>query len=261
MIQLIASDLDGTLLQNGSQQLTKRALDLILQLQKKQILFVAASGRQYPNLCRLFGSASSQMGFLCENGALVMLHGKVIAKHTLERSLGLKLMEDIYRQEGCEVLLSGQTTSYLKPKDPDYVYRMKHIVCNNIQIVQEFDEVTEPFLKISVYEKRGIIEHTGPYFISKWKDYVKCTFSGDGWLDFVTPGINKGTALSELLEVCKLSPENVMAFGDNYNDLELLSYAGLSYCMENAPEEIRRQFPRQTASVEDTLEKFLSTLP
>ena len=33
-------------------------------------------------------------------------------------------MEDIYEHEGCEVLLSGQNTSYLKPKDPAYTYRM-----------------------------------------------------------------------------------------------------------------------------------------
>ena len=67
---------------------------------------------------------------------------------------------------------------------------MEKIVRNNIQIVQSFEEVTEPFLKVSVYEKSGIMDHTGPYFINKWKDQLKCTFSGDGWLDFVCPDVN-----------------------------------------------------------------------
>ncbi len=257
MIRLIASDLDGTLLQNKSQSLTKRALILIQKLQEQGIVFVAASGRQYPNLYRLFEPVSKEMAFLCENGALVMYHEKVIAKHILDRSLALALMEDIYEHEGCEVLLSGQNTSYLKPKDPAYTYRMEKIVRNNIQIVQSFEEVTEPFLKVSVYEKSGIMDHTGPYFINKWKDQLKCTFSGDGWLDFVCPDVNKGTALTELLTKLKITPEQVIAFGDNYNDLEMLSMVGYGYCMENAPKEIKEQYSYHTSSVEDTLEKFL----
>ncbi|MCI8768406.1 MAG: HAD hydrolase family protein, partial [Ruminococcus sp.] len=46
MIKLVASDLDGTLLQNGAQELTPRALDLVRRLTEKGIVFVASSGRQ-----------------------------------------------------------------------------------------------------------------------------------------------------------------------------------------------------------------------
>ena len=49
MIKLIASDLDGTLLQDGTQELTPRAISLIHSLTQKGIYFVAASGRQYTN--------------------------------------------------------------------------------------------------------------------------------------------------------------------------------------------------------------------
>ncbi len=54
MIKLIASDLDGTLLHNGAQKLTPRAIELIHELTQKGIHFVAASGRQYDNERRLF---------------------------------------------------------------------------------------------------------------------------------------------------------------------------------------------------------------
>ena len=54
MIKLIASDLDGTLLHNGAQKLTPRAIELIHELTQKGVHFVAASGRQYPALARLF---------------------------------------------------------------------------------------------------------------------------------------------------------------------------------------------------------------
>lgn len=54
MIKLIASDLDGTLLHNGAQKLTPRAIELIHELTQKGVHFVAASGRQYDNERRLF---------------------------------------------------------------------------------------------------------------------------------------------------------------------------------------------------------------
>lgn len=54
MIKLIASDLDGTLLQNDAQALTPRAIDLISKLCDAGIHFVSASGRQYDNQKRVF---------------------------------------------------------------------------------------------------------------------------------------------------------------------------------------------------------------
>lgn len=56
MIKLIASDVDGTLLRGGEDTPLPTALpELILRLKEKGIFFVAASGRQYPNLRRVFG--------------------------------------------------------------------------------------------------------------------------------------------------------------------------------------------------------------
>ena len=54
MIKLIASDLDGTLLQDGAQELTPRAIELISDLCGAGIHFVSASGRQYDNQKRVF---------------------------------------------------------------------------------------------------------------------------------------------------------------------------------------------------------------
>ena len=54
MIKYVASDLDGTLLRNGAQSLDAEVFDLIRRLKEKGIHFIAASGRQYDNLYRLF---------------------------------------------------------------------------------------------------------------------------------------------------------------------------------------------------------------
>ncbi len=61
MIKLIASDLDGTLLHNGAQKLTPRAIELIHELTQKGVHFVAASGRQYDNERRLFSEIKDEI--------------------------------------------------------------------------------------------------------------------------------------------------------------------------------------------------------
>lgn len=257
MIKLIASDLDGTLLQNNSQSISPRMLEIIEELHEKGILFVAASGRQYPNLYRLFEPASKYMAFICENGGLVKYQDKVISKNTMDFELGIRLMKDIWSMDGCEVLLSGENTSYLKPKTESYLHRMKDVVKNNVTVVDDLCQVKEDFIKISVYEESGIVSGHGQYFINKWQNELKCTISGHGWLDFTAPTVNKGTAISSLMDKLSIHPSETMAFGDNYNDLEMLSLVEHGYVMENAVEDIKRRYHLRSTLVEDTLTKLL----
>jgi hypothetical protein len=256
MIKLIASDLDGTLLQNNSQSISSRMVDIIESLHKQGIIFVAASGRQYPNLYRLFEPVSKHMAFICENGGLVMYQDKVISKSPMDKTLCYELMDDIWNRDGCEILLSGQNTSYLKPKSEKYAYRMEHIVKNNVSFVEDLTSIQEDFVKISVFEEAGIVENSGDYFLNKWNNRLKCTISGHGWLDFTSPDVNKGNALMKLFDELSIDPSEAMAFGDNYNDLEMLSLVKFGYVMENAIDDIKNRYTYSAKSVEDTLTKL-----
>lgn len=64
MTKLVASDLDGTLLLNGTQSLPEELFPLIKKLKELGILFVAASGRQYANMKRLFEPVADEMAFI-----------------------------------------------------------------------------------------------------------------------------------------------------------------------------------------------------
>lgn len=259
-MKLIASDMDGTLLQNGAMQVSDRAIELIQQLTKKGYLFVAASGRQYPNLKRQFKEAAKDMAFLCENGAVVFYHDKLIFHSPMEHSLAMELCEDIYSHPGCEVLISGKETSFLKPKDPTFLDRMQNIVKNNVMVIKEFEDIKEPIVKISVYEKAGIVENSGNYFINQWDSRLKCTISGFSWLDFVNPDVNKGSSLLHLMDALHIKEEDTYAFGDNYNDIEMLNTVQFGYVMDNAVEEIKQQFSYRASLVEDELEKLLKAI-
>lgn len=82
MVKLIASDLDGTLLKNGAQELNTTVFQQILALRENGIYFVAASGRQYENLRRLFAPVKDDISYIAENGSLCIHKGNILARGT-----------------------------------------------------------------------------------------------------------------------------------------------------------------------------------
>ena len=69
-IQYIASDVDGTLLHGHATTLNPELFDIIRQLKEHGIHFIAASGRQYKNLQRLFAPVKDDISYVAENGSM-----------------------------------------------------------------------------------------------------------------------------------------------------------------------------------------------
>lgn len=251
-VKIIASDLDGTLLQNGNREVSKKAIEYIKALNEKNVIFAAASGRQYQNLRKLFHEVKDDIAYICENGGFVKYHDEIIYKKTMDRTMGEEILDDIYSIEGCEFLLSGENVSYIKPKDKEYSSHIQYFVGNDICLIDDYKEVKEDFIKISVYCKDGIEKH-GKYFEEKWGDKVKTTISGYSWLDLVAPEVNKGEALKKLMEKFNVTYEETMCFGDNYNDLDMFDVSYYSYAMTGANREIRNRARFVTPDVESIL--------
>lgn len=81
MIRLIATDLDGTLLEDDG-TLPEGIFEAVEGLSRLGIRFAACSGRQYGNLRRLFGRVANQMAFVCENGAVSYIDGEIARCHS-----------------------------------------------------------------------------------------------------------------------------------------------------------------------------------
>jgi len=67
-------------------------------------------------------------------------------------------------------------------------------------------------------------------------------------LDILNRGCTKGAALKRWADAKGYKPEEVMAIGDNYNDIEMLEFAGCAYIMGNATEELRDRGWNETLS-------------
>ena len=95
MIKLIASDLDGTLVKTASLNLDPEIPPIIRRLKVHGITFVAATGRQYENVRTLFASLGDEISYISDNGAYCIHDGKIFLRTSLDRELGLLLMQDI----------------------------------------------------------------------------------------------------------------------------------------------------------------------
>ena len=117
MVRLVASDLDGTLLKDGSQELNPELFDMIMKLKEKGIHFAAASGRHFQSIRDLFFPIKDEISYITENGSLTLHNGAIITKGLIERTLGQEIIKSIQAKEGCNVMLSTEQVLIVEDND------------------------------------------------------------------------------------------------------------------------------------------------
>ena len=127
MIKLVASDLDGTLLLNGAQSLPEELFPLIKELKELGILFVAASGRQYANMKRMFAPVVDDMAFIAENGGLAIQDEKVLYQDSFPKKLVREIVEAIYDKKDADFTCSTKDFYYIRPKTEHYREILEHV--------------------------------------------------------------------------------------------------------------------------------------
>lgn len=260
MIKLIASDLDGTLLQNGAQQLNPKVFDLIRILKEEGILFAAASGRQYSNLQRLFAPVKDDIAYVAENGSLCVYKNQILSKGIIDKALGIRIIEVIHNFHHCDCIVSGEKVCYTDSRNQRFLDYMIDEIGNDMEIVDNLaTDIKEEFLKIAVCDFDGT-KRCEKYLKDIFGSEIKIVTSGNIWVDFIAPGTNKGIALEGLLNHLHIDPKDCISFGDQYNDVEMLQLTGTSYAMSNAAPGISYYSTYVTDSVEKVLEDITATL-
>lgn len=256
MIKYVASDLDGTLLRNDAQSLNQEVFDLILKLKEKGIHFIAASGRQYDNLYRLFGPVQNDISYIAENGSMCVHDHKVISKGLIDRDLGLRIIKASRISPDFHCMLSCEETSYTDSTDSKFLNHMHNVIRYKIREVPDLLEINEPFLKLAVLDFHGT-DKSIQYFQELFSGEIAVVTSGNLWVDFIAPNANKGTGLSAITRYLNLPLEDGIAFGDHFNDIELLEMAGTSYAMADCAPGVEKYADYQTETVENILRALL----
>ena len=239
MIKLIITDMDGTLL-DGSGNLDREFFGVLDKLLQLDIIFAAASGRQYYQLMNNFGNYADHIAYIAENGSLVMVHDKELYLSVLNRENVLEMLKDIEKLDDITTVLCGKKAAYFNTDDKDILKEMGKYYYN-YEIIDDFSKIEDDILKISIYDLKGPDNNSYKALYPRWKDVFQLTISTPKWLDIYNIGTNKGKAVKLLQEKFDIKEEETMVFGDYYNDVDMFEYAFYSYAMENAPDDVKEK--------------------
>ena len=252
MKKLIACDVDGTLIPEGEQWVSPEVLKEARRLTDEGWIFAFASGRQLANLRALAKDLTDRFYYITQNGAAVYSNGaqpELIDKTTLGQSKALKLAHEILAVEEYDLEMSGSNMSYLCPKTENFRSYMRGYINMNITEVPSPDAVPEDFVKMSVFCPDSLEARSR--LLPKWGQEYQLAVAGEIWLDITVA--DKGVGIKALCRYLGIPLENVVAFGDNYNDVPILDIVGTPYIMASAPEELLKRYQNVCTDVAETL--------
>lgn len=237
MIKLIATDIDGTLL-NAKGELPTGFNELIKRLEDKGVYLAIASGRQYHTLLSDFAPYKNQLVFIAENGAIVIHKGKELFFRSLERQKVEAIIKDIRVAGGRDIVLCGKKSAYVETLNAEFEAEVRKYYYR-CELVQDLLSVEDDILKIALYDYIGAQENSYSLFNSKWAKEVNVIVSGKHWMDFGRLDVDKGIAIKKLQDLFSVNFQETMVFGDYFNDVPMMEVAYYSYAVKNAPYEVR----------------------
>jgi Cof subfamily protein (haloacid dehalogenase superfamily) len=271
MIQIIASDMDGTLL-NDKMTISKQNATAIKKAQAAGIHFIVSSGRGYTEIKPLIQEAGFNCPMITLNGAQVFdATGKMLSSAPISDQLAAKLMHFLkQRKLYFEVVTShgifsdnrakrienfAELLTHLNPETPFKLavsFAAARMELMNINYTDDyFQLVADPHL--SIY-KIVAFNNDGSKVLGPIKDQVKkiaslvVTSSAETNIEINHINAQKGIALQQYADLLNVPMDNVMAIGDNNNDLSMLQAAGVSYAMGNAIASVKKTAKRLTSS-------------
>ena len=235
LIRLIATDLDGTLL-NDQKQLPPDFFSILQALNERNIRFVAASGRSRQALSYVFGKALEHMTLICDNGAFWVEEGKNTFRSDL-RPEDVAAVDAAVQTLGPRVraILCGTRHTYIRDfRDSAELTSRLALSYRDYETYTDPASIDDTIFKIAVCDMEGAGQHAYPALRDRFEGRLQVVWSGPVFLDIMNPGIDKGAALTAMQNKWGITREQTMAFGDFYNDAELLCAAQYSFLMANA---------------------------
>ena len=242
MSRAIFFDIDGTILdrEHGIKKITPRVEKAMRNLQAAGDKIFIATGRPaafiYSDILN-FGFD----GFVTSNGALVLVGGEVIFKSELDIN-GVKKICAIAEAENINYILESYPNNYLPRNFTAAENFLNKIGVDYSKFIRDFD-----FNKISVSKIECVTERTDAENLDAVYKKMLETPGFKGWADpfhyksteIYSDTVSKATGILKVLEYLKIPVENSFAFGDGYNDIEMIQTVGTGLVMGTAREELK----------------------
>jgi Cof subfamily protein (haloacid dehalogenase superfamily) len=257
MIRLIAIDIDGTLLDSRG-QIPAANLAAVAAAIDAGVHVVLVTGRSYPFARAVAGALPDAVTLIVSNGAIERtMDGRTVTRRMLPRAAARRILEHTraYRRHSA-VLFDREAAGHVVAESMDwdhphrrgYWERHRHFIGHAAPLE---DALTEDPIQVMFNGEVSMMREVfasleGMEGLAVCRtEYEHRDFS---LVDVTAPTATKGHALAWRAGTLGLEPRQVMAIGDNLNDLEMLDYAGVPVIMGNAVAGLRDRGWHETAT-------------
>lgn len=262
-MRLIATDMDGTLL-NQEREVSQENANAIIQAQEKGITVVVATGRDYTEAINPLKRAGLRCPIISVNGAemrsedgeklvstpLSYKQYKII-NDTLREN---KIYYEIYTSKGAytnnqelalQVVVDVLKSTGEVEGDEEHLFQIAERRFQNAEIVfvEDYHEIIEDekveIHKVLAFTMDDTAKLKARQELQKNQYALSVSSSAHENLEITNINAQKGIALQQYAKSKGIKMEDVMAIGDNFNDLSMLEVAGVSVAMENAEQKVK----------------------
>ena len=250
-VRLIALDIDGTLLSNRF-TVSERNREAIAEATRRGIEVALVTGRRYDFAMPVARQIDSPLTMIVNNGALVRTKdGETRLRHLLARETAGRVLEATLQwRETASVVFDRPLANQVVVEKIDLEDGIRGAYYQrNLQFLGEARPLesclTEDPIQVmlagplepmrAAEQALRSVQFTGEFSLAVTV-YEAKDFS---MIDVINPRISKGTALAEWSGLRGISPQEILAIGDNHNDEEMLSFVGIPVVMENAVPELK----------------------
>ena len=250
MIKAAFFDVDGTLLSYKTRKVRDSARAAIAKLQEKGILCIVATGRHMIQMSKLPVGDIPFDGFVMLNGQLVLdkeqnvLFGVPIEGKTKD------FLVEKFNDHTFPAIIVEERDMYLN-------YVSDHVLDVNRNMAIAVAPLSD-YRGGDIYQICAYLRAEDEHFLDPVKDDVVMTGWHYGGKDIIAAGGGKMAGIQRYLELIGITREEIIAFGDAENDLEMIRFAGIGVAMGNGAEEVKAVADYVTADIDDDgIEKAL----
>lgn len=240
--KLICSDIDGTLL-NKNRELSQKTINQVQRIAPTPFVLISSRmPKAMTHLQQQFNNVKTPL--IAYNGGLVLANNKVLHSTFIQNSV-LDAIINKCVSTSIHLSLYYENEWYVPSMD----YWAKREVNNtkvtptvlkNSAVLEKWEKESKGAHKIMCMGDENEIATLYKTLDINYSNEINLYRSKPTYIEISHKAISKKTAIEVLLKNCypKISMENVVAFGDNYNDIEMLQSVGLGVAMANAQKEV-----------------------
>lgn len=230
MLKLIFSDLDDTLL-DSKKMVSKETMNFIKDL--KDTRFIVNSGRLPYNM-ELIKQYIDLSNMVCGNGAYIILDGKLIYSCCLDKKDAYELLDYAY-SKGYSPRLYLDSGLYITEESK----MLTAVKVNMVTKTKLFDLLkNENAYKIAFYDRNVENLEDIKCYVDSIENII-CEYSDSDFLECHHKDTSKGNAIEIVSKLLNVKPDEVLAIGDNENDLSMFNRGYHSACPYNACDRVK----------------------